>query len=124
MSSAEATPGDSHGGAEDHGGHSDSPRAVIAALSANLGIAATKFAAFFITGSASMLAESVHSVADSANQVLLLIGRNTERREEIGEHPFGFGADRYVYAFVVALVLFVVGSGFSLYDGMSRIRPP
>lgn len=99
-------------------------RAVIAALSANLGIAATKFIAFVITGSASLLAESVHSVADSANQVLLLVGRIRSRREETVEHPFGFGAERYVYAFVVAVVLFVVGAIFSLYEGVSRIRHP
>lgn len=99
-------------------------RAVIAALSANLGIAATKFVAFVITGSASLLAESVHSVADSANQVLLLIGRIRSRREETVEHPFGFGAERYLYAFVVAVVLFVVGAIFSLYEGVSRIRHP
>ncbi|HEX9623412.1 MAG TPA: cation diffusion facilitator family transporter, partial [Streptosporangiaceae bacterium] len=96
----------------------------MAALSANLGIAATKFVAFIITGSASLLAESVHSVADSANQILLLVGRIRSRREETEEHPFGFGAERYVYAFVVAVVLFVVGAIFSLYEGMSRIRHP
>jgi cation diffusion facilitator family transporter len=99
-------------------------RAVVAALGANLGIAATKFIAFVITGSASLLAESVHSVADSANQVLLLVGRIRSRREETVEHPFGFGAERYVYAFVVAVVLFVVGAIFSLYEGVSRIRHP
>jgi len=106
------------------GGHGDSPRAVIAALAANLGIAATKFIAFLITGSASLLAECVHSVADSGNQVLLLIGRTRSRRAETVEHPFGFGAERYVYAFIVAVVLFVVGAAFSLYEGVSRIRHP
>jgi cation diffusion facilitator family transporter len=106
------------------GGHGDSPRAVVAALGANLGIAATKFVAFVITGSASLLAESVHSVADSGNQVLLLIGRTRARREETEQHQFGFGAERYVYAFIVAVVLFVVGSIFSLYEGISRIRHP
>lgn len=106
------------------GGHGDSPRAVIAALAANLGIAATKFAAFVITGSASLLAESVHSVADSGNQVLLLIGRARARREETAEHQFGYGAERYVYAFIVAVVLFVVGAIFSLYEGISRITHP
>src|SRR5215468_8799118 len=105
-------------------GHADRPRAVLAALSANLGIAATKFAAFVITGSASLLAESVHSVADSGNQVLLLIGRTRARREETEEHQFGFGAERYVYAFIVAVVLFVMDAIFSLYEGISRIRHP
>ncbi len=120
MSSSTAQPASSPAG----GGHGDSPRAVLAALAANLGIAATKFAAFAITGSASMLAESVHSVADSANQVLLLVGRTRSRREETDEHPFGFGAERYVYAFIVAVVLFVVGAIFSVYEGISRIRHP
>src|SRR5579859_3843304 len=102
----------------------DRPRAVLAALGANLAIAATKFAAFVITGSASLLAESVHSVADSGNQVLLLIGRSRARREETEQHQFGFGAERYVYAFIVAVVLFVVGAVFSLYEGVSRIMHP
>src|SRR6266702_4429019 len=102
----------------------ESPRAVLAALGANLGIAATKFVAFVITGSASLLAESVHSVADSGNQVLLLIGRTRARREETEQHQFGFGAERYVYAFIVAVVLFVVGAIFSLYEGVSRITHP
>lgn len=105
-------------------GQEDRPRAVVAALAANLGIAATKFAAFLITGSASLLAESVHSVADSGNQVLLLIGRTRARREETEEHQFGFGAERYVYAFLVAVILFVVGAIFSLYEGIDRIIHP
>lgn len=104
--------------------HGDRPRAVIAALGANLGIAVTKFVAFVITGSASLLAESVHSVADSGNQVLLLIGRTRARREETEEHPFGYGAERYVYAFLMAVVLFVAGAVFSLYEGISRIMHP
>src|SRR5215469_9660497 len=102
----------------------ESPRAVLAALGANLGIAVTKFAAFVITGSASLLAESVHSVADSGNQVLLLIGRTRAGREETEEHQFGFGAERYVYAFLVAVILFVVGAIFSLYEGINRIIHP
>lgn len=97
---------------------------MIAALAANLGIAATKFTAFAFTGSASMLAESAHSVADSGNQALLLIGRRRAAREETEEHQFGFGAERYFYAFIVALVLFTVGSLFSLYEGYDRIRHP
>jgi cation diffusion facilitator family transporter len=105
-------------------GHSDGRGAVFAALGANLGIAATKFVAFVITGSASLLAESVHSVADSGNQVLLLIGRSRARREETEEHQFGFGQERYFYAFIVAVVLFVVGALFSVYQGVERIRHP
>ena len=99
-------------------------RTVVAALAANLGIAATKFAAFVITGSASMLAESVHSVADSGNQALLLIGRSRARREETEEHQFGFGAERYFYGFLVAVVLFTVGAAFSLYEGVHRLLHP
>jgi cation diffusion facilitator family transporter len=97
---------------------------VLAALGANLGIAVTKLAAFVITGSASMLAESVHSLADSGNQALLLLGRSRARRAETEEHPFGFGRERYFYAFVVAVVLFTVGALFSLYEGVHKIMSP
>ena len=99
-------------------------RSVVAALSANLGIALTKFIAFVFTGSASLLAEAIHSVADSGNQVLLLIGRTRAEQEETEEHQFGFGAERYFYAFIVALVLFTVGAVFSAYEGIERIRHP
>lgn len=91
---------------------------------ANLGIALTKFVAFAITGSASLLAEAVHSVADSGNQMLLLLGRRRAGREETEEHQFGFGAERYFYAFIVALVLFTVGALFSGYEGIERIAHP
>ena len=97
---------------------------MLAALGANLGIAVTKLAAFVITGSASMLAESVHSLADSGNQALLLLGRSRARRAETEEHPFGFGRERYFYAFVVAVVLFTVGALFSLYEGVHKIISP
>jgi cation diffusion facilitator family transporter len=105
-------------------GHSGGSTAVIAALAANLGIAVTKFVAFFITGSASMLAEGVHSVADSTNQLLLLRGRNRARRDRTEQHPFGFGRERYLYAFVVAVVLFTVGALFSIYEGIHKITHP
>jgi len=97
---------------------------VLAALGANLGIAAVKLVAFAITGSASMLAESVHSLADSGNQALLLIGRSRAQREQTEEHPFGFGRERYFYAFVVAVVLFTVGAVFSVYEGIHKILNP
>ena len=97
-------------------------RAVIAALLANLTIAASKFVAFVITGSASMLAEAIHSVADSGNQGLLLLGGRRARRAATVEHPFGYGRDRYFYAFVVALVLFSLGSLFSLYEGYHKLH--
>jgi cation diffusion facilitator family transporter len=110
---------------QDAGGHgSGGFRAVFAALAANVGIAVTKFAAFAVTGSASMLAESAHSLADSGNQLLLLFGRARARRAETEQHPFGFGAERYFYAFVVAVVLFTVGAVFSLYEAIHKITHP
>src|SRR5262249_56266568 len=99
-------------------------RSVLAAFAANIGIAVTKFVAFVITGSASMLAESVHSVADSGNQALLLLGRRQARRAETEEHQFGFGAERYFYGFIVAMVLFTVGAVFSIFEGVERILHP
>jgi cation diffusion facilitator family transporter len=99
-------------------------KAVIAALGANLGIAVIKFVAFAITGSSSMLAEGVHSVVDSGNQGLLLKGGRSARRAATPEHPFGFGRDRYVYGFLVALMLFSAGGLFALYEGVEKIRHP
>ena len=99
-------------------------RAVLAALGANLGIAVIKFVAFAITGSASMLAEGVHSVVDSGNQGLLLVGARSARRRATPEHPFGYGRDRYVYGFLVALMLFSAGGLFALYEGVQKIRHP
>ena len=99
-------------------------KAIIAALLANAGIAVTKFIAFLFSGSSSMLAESVHSVADASNQLLLLIGGRRAKREATPEHPFGYGRTRYVYAFIVAIVLFSVGGVFSLYEGVDKIREP
>ena len=99
-------------------------RAVFAALGANLGIAVTKFVAFLFTGSASMLAEAVHSVADTGNEVLLLVGRDRSTRPPSDEHPFGFGRERYFYGFVVSVMLFTVGAAFSVYDGVHRIVNP
>lgn len=99
-------------------------RAIIAALSANLAIAAAKFVAFAFSGSSSMLAEGVHSVADSGNQALLLIGGKTSKRAANDEHPFGYGRERYVYAFLVSIVLFSVGGMFALYEGYEKVRHP
>ncbi len=97
-------------------------RAIVAALLANLGIAVSKFIAFLLTGSASMLAESVHSVADSSNQGLLLYGGKQARRQATPLHPFGYGRERYIYAFIVAIVLFTVGGIFALYEGWHKIH--
>ena len=99
-------------------------RAVVAAFAANLGIAVIKFVAFLLTGSASMLAESVHSVADTGNQVLLFVGRGRSARPASEEHPFGFGRERYFYGFVVSVMLFTVGAAFSVYDGIHKIINP
>lgn len=101
-----------------------STRAIIAALLANAGIAATKFLAYVLTGSSSMLAESVHSVADSGNQVLLLLGGKRARRAATPAHPFGFGRERYLYAFIVAIVLFTVGGLFALYEAWHKFADP
>ena len=99
-------------------------RAVLAAFAANLAIAIAKFIAFLLTGSASMLAESVHSVADTGNEVLLLVGRGRSSRPASREHPFGFGRERYFYGFIVSVMLFTVGAAFSVYEGIDRIRHP
>lgn len=99
-------------------------KAVIAALLANLGIAVAKLVAFALTRSASMLAESVHSLADSGNQGLLLFGESRGRRKADEEHQFGYGAARYFWAFVVAVVLFTVGGAFALYEGIQKLRDP
>lgn len=99
-------------------------RAIIAALLANLGIAVTKFVAYLITTSSSMLAESVHSLADTGNQVLLLFGGRQAKRQATPEHPFGYGRDRYIYGFIVSVVLFTVGGLFALYEGYHKIADP
>jgi cation diffusion facilitator family transporter len=104
--------------------HEGSRRAVVAALLANLGIAIAKFAAAIITGSASMLAESIHSVADTGNQGLLFLGGRRAGRPPDELHPFGYGAERYFWAFVVALVLFTLGAMFSLYEGVEKLIHP
>jgi cation diffusion facilitator family transporter len=101
-----------------------STRAIFAALLANAGIAAAKFVGFLITGSSSMLAEGVHSVADTSNQGLLLLGQRQSRKEADPLHQFGYGRSRYFYSFVVALVLFTLGSVFALYEGYHKISHP
>jgi cation diffusion facilitator family transporter len=99
-------------------------KAVVAALLANLGIAVTKFVAFFLTGSSAMLAESIHSVADSGNQGLLLLGASKAKRPATPQHPFGYGRERYIYAFIVAVVLFFVGGIFALYEAYHKFADP
>jgi cation diffusion facilitator family transporter len=99
-------------------------RAIIAAFSANLGIAITKFIAWAFSGSTSMLAEGVHSLADSGNQLLLLFGGRQAKKKADKSHPFGYGRERYVYAFVVSIILFSVGGVFSLYEGIEKLQHP
>jgi cation diffusion facilitator family transporter len=99
-------------------------KAIIAALVANLGIAVTKFIAWGLTGSSSMLAESIHSVADSGNQALLLLGGKRATRKATPEHPFGYGRERYIYAFIVSIVLFSVGGLFALYEAWHKLQHP
>ncbi|MGQ0632831.1 MAG: cation diffusion facilitator family transporter [Sporichthyaceae bacterium] len=99
-------------------------KAIVAALLANTGIAITKFIAFLLTRSSSMLAESIHSLADAGNQVLLLVGGKRAQRAATPRHPFGYGRERYVYAFLVSIVLFTVGGGFALYEGIHKMQDP
>ena len=99
-------------------------RAIIAALLANLFIAASKFVAFLFSGSSSMLAESVHSLADTGNQGLLLLGGRKSRRNADAAHPFGYGRERFVYAFLVSIILFSVGGVFSLLEGVDKVQHP
>jgi cation diffusion facilitator family transporter len=99
-------------------------KAIVAALLANLGIAITKFIAFVFSGSSSMLAESVHSLADTGNQVLLLLGGRKARKAATAVHPFGYGRERYVYAFVVSIILFSVGGVFSITEGIDKLQHP
>ncbi|QTE30263.1 cation diffusion facilitator family transporter [Pengzhenrongella sicca] len=101
-----------------------SNRAIIAALAANVGIAITKFIAFLLTSSSSMLAESVHSLADSGNQALLLVGGKRSRQAADAKHPFGYGRERYLYAFIVSIVLFSVGGLFALYEAWHKFAEP
>ncbi|MQA26077.1 MAG: cation diffusion facilitator family transporter, partial [Micromonosporaceae bacterium] len=99
-------------------------KAIVAALVANLGIAVTKFIAWALTLSSSMLAESIHSVADSGNQLLLLVGGKRAQRGATPEHPFGYGRERYIYAFIVSIVLFSVGGLFALYEAYEKLMHP
>ncbi|MBF6337137.1 cation diffusion facilitator family transporter [Nocardia abscessus] len=99
-------------------------KAIVAALTANAGIAAAKFVGAAITGSGSMLAEAVHSVADTGNQGLLLLGQQRAAKEADELHPFGYARNRYFYSFIVALVLFTLGSGYAIYEGIHKIQHP
>ena len=99
-------------------------KAIVAALLANIGIAITKFIAAFFSGSASMFAEGIHSVADSGNQILLLIGGKRAKRAATATHPFGYGRSRYIYAFMVSIVLFAIGGMFSILESVEKLSHP
>lgn len=99
-------------------------RAIVAAMLANLGIAVSKFVAFLVTGSSSMLSEAVHSLADTGNQVLLIIGGRRARQAADDTHPFGYGRLRYLYAFIVSIILFSLGGVFALYEGWHKVHHP
>lgn len=102
----------------------DGKGAIFASLAANLGIAVSKFIAFALTGASSMLAEGIHSVVDSSNQVLLLIGGKNSKKQASKTHPFGYGRAHFFYAFIVSIVLFSLGGIFALYEGIHKIQHP
>jgi len=104
--------------------HEGSKKAIVAAFCANLAIAVAKLIGFLFTGAASMLAEAVHSGADTTNQGLLLLGGAKARKTATSEHPFGYGRERYFWAFVVALVIFMLGALFALFEGIEKLRTP
>lgn len=99
-------------------------KAILAAFVANLGIAIAKFVGFLITSSGSMLAESIHSIADTANQALLLLGGRRAKKAADADHPFGYSRERYFWAFVVAVVLFTMGGVFAVVEGVGKVRHP
>jgi cation diffusion facilitator family transporter len=104
--------------------HEGSRKAIFAALAANAGIAVAKLVGFVLTGAASLLAEAVHSLADTSNQALLLLGGSRSRRKASLAHPFGYGRERYFWAFIVALVLFLLGGVFAIGEGIDKLRRP
>jgi cation diffusion facilitator family transporter len=124
QSASDEHSGGKGGGEHGSGGHGGGTTAILAALGANIGIAIAKFVAFLVTGASSMLAEAIHSVADSGNQVLLLVGGKRAKRAATPAHPFGFGRDRYIYSFIVAIVLFSVGGLFAVYEGVHKLQHP
>jgi cation diffusion facilitator family transporter len=104
--------------------HEGSRKAIIAAFLANLGIAIAKFVGFVLTGAASLLAEALHSVADTGNQGLLLLGGARGKRRADAQHPFGYGRERYFWAFIVSMVLFTLGGLFAVFEGVEKLRHP
>ena len=103
---------------------SGSPVAVYSALVANFVIAITKFLASAVTGSSAMFSEGVHSVVDTSNQALILLGLRRSRKPPDARHPFGYGKELYFWSFVVAIILFGFGGGLSFYEGIKHVRHP
>src|SRR3954453_2602485 len=122
----QSTPSTGPGAAQEEqgAGHGGGTTAIIAALLANLGIAVAKLLAFVVTGASSMLAEAIHSIADTGNQGLLMFGSHRAKRAPDESHPFGYGTSRYLWAFIVALVLFSVGGLFAIYEGVEKLIHP
>jgi cation diffusion facilitator family transporter len=104
--------------------HGEGSKAVVVACLANGGIAIAKIAGFLVTGASSMLAEAVHSLADTGNQALLLVGSRRGQKQPSEHHPFGYGRERYFWSFIVAMVLFALGSVYAIYEGIHRILHP
>src|ERR1700676_3577928 len=105
-------------------GQSSSTAAVYAALIGDLLVAACKTVAAVWTGSAAMMSEAIHSFVDTTNEVLLLYGIHRSKRKADADHPFGYGREVYFWSFVVSLLIFALGAGFSIYEGVSRILNP
>jgi cation diffusion facilitator family transporter len=105
-------------------GHASPLKVILAALIGNSLIAVTKFAAAAFTGSSAMFSEAIHSCVDTGNQALLLYGLKRAKRPADARHPFGYGRELYFWAFVVAILLFSIGAGFSIYEGLEKIKHP